>query len=276
MTQTDPIIAALVNGQNCKHISLLDRGFSYGDGVFETIKVNDGKALLWEQHKQRLLAACRHLDIPFNDTQILDNEAGQLIKKTNKPAVLKLIITRGSGARGYRIDSDVVPNRILWIAESQAFPSHYQQLGIDVTVCKYRLPHAPELAKIKHLNRLDQVLARKEWQDEYQEGLVCDQAGHVIEGTMSNLFICQKETLLTPKLDNCGVAGIMRAYIIECALRYQISVTEKHLSIDEILHSNGAFLCNSLIGVWPIKTIDHQRISMSPLMSEIIEWVAQI
>ena len=273
MNQNSTIIAALIDGEPRQQISLLDRGLAYGDGVFETIKVDTGKLALWQLHKQRLFVGCRALGIPFTDQAILDKEATELASRTNQPAVLKLVITRGQGGRGYRADERMTPNRMLWITERQDAPIQYQQQGVDVTVCHHRLPHSPNLAGIKHLNRLDQVIARREWQEEYQEGLLCDEQGNVIEGTMSNLFVYHGRKLLTPNLDRCGVAGVMRAHIMQQAEKQGIVVSEQSITIKTITHSDGAFLCNSLIGLWPIKKIDQQIISISEFSAEILRMI---
>ncbi len=239
----------LVNGEQREHVSVSNRGLAYGDGVFTTVKVIQQRPQLWAAHRRRLARDCAKLALTF-DAAALEREAAGLCAEMSSLAVLKIILTRGEGERGYRPPAgDAV--RILQAAPLTPPPSAYLERGVAVTVCKLRLSDTPALAGVKHLNRLEQVLARAEWGDEYQEGLMLDADGHVVEGTMSNLFVVRGDELLTPMLDRCGVAGVMRERIIAGADR----VRETRLRLDDLYRAEGVFICNAVIDAWPVARI---------------------
>ena len=242
-----------VNGKQSRHIDVLNRGLAYGDGVFTTARVTDRYPRLWPAHRRRLERDCARLALKVS-WPVLEREVTALCAETPDPAVLKVIITRAGGNRGYRpLPGEAV--RIVQLAPFEPYPRAHVEQGIAMTVCRMRLASAPGLAGVKHLNRLEQVLARAEWNDEYQEGLMLDDREHVVEGTMSNLFAVAGNTLLTPLLDRCGVAGVMRERIIAGAAPAGFSVSETRLSLDELYRADGVFVCNALIGAWPVSRI---------------------
>jgi 4-amino-4-deoxychorismate lyase len=265
----------LINGESKEHIEISDRGFQYGDGLFETIEVRDGQAVFLERHLQRLNAGCQRLYIPFPDIEVLRFEAGELCRLSvggTHPlrAVLKIIITRGSGGRGYRQPDVIHPTRILSLHPYPDYPEVYRQQGIVVRICATRLGLNPALAGIKHLNRLEQVLARAEWNDSsIQEGLMLDVNGHVIEGTMTNLFYVKNNSLHTAMLVQSGVAGIMRGIIMKISVDCGFSVVEHEFTKDELLSADEVFVCNSIIGIWPVNQIETTRFSVGPATRNI-------
>jgi 4-amino-4-deoxychorismate lyase len=196
-----PIIA--INGQIGASISPLDRGFSYGDGVYETCRVAQGRVPLWPLHRERLLASCQQLRIDCDPGQ-LDIYYQQLLNlpdiKQMPDLVLKVMITRGIAGRGYRIPEVSTPTYCLMLFSGSPLLSANYVQGIRLRICDYRVSTNARLAGLKHMNRLEQILARSEWKDEYDEGLVLDQSGHVIEATSSNLFVIVDGELFTPDL----------------------------------------------------------------------------
>lgn len=241
-------------GTDC--VDVTDRGLLYGDGVFETMAVTDGRAVSWPRHMARLLTGCERLGIPAVDTGLLAREAEQLLAGMQR-GVLKVIVTRGSGGRGYTEPDVVVPRRILQLHPRPAFPPTAGEDGVAVRLCTTRLCHNPVLAGIKHLNRLEQVMARREWHDpRIREGLLLDTDGWLVEGTMSNLFMVREGTLLTPGLRRCGVAGIMRSIVLELAQRQSLAVEIHTMAPAELQSADEVFLCNSLIGIWPVIEVD--------------------
>lgn len=245
----------LVNGHATEQISVHDRGLQYGDGVFETLAVRDGRPLLWERHMERLARGCERLAIPIPDRVQLRTEALSVCGETPR-AVLKIIITRGSGARSYRVIQPLSATRILSLYPWPDAIDSCAAEGVAVRVCSTRLSDNIQLAGIKHLNRLEQVLARNEWDGaEIAEGLMLDRAGRVIEGTMSNLFIVQENELATPDLSAAGVAGIMRGLILELAAEMAIRVQVKLLTLEDVMAAREIFLCNSIIGLWPVRRL---------------------
>ena len=214
----------LVNGECREHIEISDRGFQYGDGLFETIAVTNGQPVFLDRHIDRLNAGCRRLYIPFPGAELLALEAQKLCRHSSK-AVLKLILTRGSGGRGYRQPDVIQTTRVLSLHPFPDYPDSYKEQGITARFCDTRLGLNPALAGIKHLNRLEQIMARAEWTDpDIQEGIMLDMNEHVIEGTMTNLFYIKNDTLYTSSLKLAGVAGIMRGIIMAMSSEHDLSV----------------------------------------------------
>ncbi len=278
MTDSPQIFAGLINGKATTLISLLDRGFAYGDGVFETVRVDRDVPYLWSYHCQRLISGCQKLNILFKDWTLLEQEVKLLCKNLSNYGcswgILKIIISRGVGGRSYRPPQNTLPTRVLCLMQGQLPSSECYQEGVNVTICRHRLPYNQQLAGIKHLNRLDQVIARSEWEDEYFEGLMLDNADHVIEGTMSNLFICSGEELLTPQLDECGVSGVMREHLLVEGWKYGFRCRETCLTLDRILSANGALICNSVIGILPIRRVNLATVSLPPMIQQLQEFAA--
>lgn len=244
----------LINGVAQSSIEAVDRGLHYGDGLFETIAVTKGKPQLWQTHMDRLLEGCRRLEIPPPDLGQLRQEVDQLCCGEDK-AVLKLIITRGSGGRGYRPPVPAHPNRLLF---RYPWPEHAdEKAGIVVRLCATPVSCNPALAGIKHLNRLEQVLARQEWDDDsVGEGLMSDGRGNVIEGTMSNLFAVRDGVLLTPDLGECGIAGVMRAQVLKLAEALSQPYQIIKLPAAELAQMDELFITNSIIGIRPVSCCD--------------------
>jgi 4-amino-4-deoxychorismate lyase len=266
--------AAVINGEAVDCISSADRGLSYGDGVFETLAVEQGVPRFWQRHMTRLLAGCRRLLISDVDTGRLFEEAGALLAGEGR-CVLKIVITRGIGGRGYGPAGCGQPTRILQRHVAPALPDAHYREGVRVRLCDSRLSRNPRLAGIKHLNRLEQVLARSEWDDpDIQEGLVLDVDGRLVEGTMSNVFLLAKGRLLTPVLSHCGVAGIMRSVVMEQARQLGLPVQAMAVSPDDLAQADEVFLTNSLIGIWPVRRIDARDYSVGPVTRQLQDALA--
>lgn len=267
-------IRHFVNGQVCAAVDSEDRGLAYGDGVFTSIAVQHQKPCLWDLHHRRLQRDCRKLGIAFTAWEKLRREVFALASR-HASACVKVIITRGSGKRGYRSASgaETNPTRVVTLYPQTLSLFLDQRPPAHVAVCRHRLSYAPALAGVKHLNRLDQVLARREWGDEYQEGLMLDYSNAVIEGTMGNVFVWRENSLLTPLLKDCGVAGVMRQYVLHQAALQGVPWAEKTLNLDDFYHADGAFLCNALIGLWPIGKIFERSLPMSKSLAGFIEQV---
>ncbi|MCK5122177.1 MAG: aminodeoxychorismate lyase, partial [Methylococcales bacterium] len=212
---------------------------------------------------------CQRLLIPTPDITTLKKEAFQL-SQGSKHAVLKLMVTRGSGGRGYRQPDDIQTTRLFSLHPYPDYPESFKEQGINIRICHARLGLNPSLAGIKHMNRLEQVLARAEWDtSEIQEGLMLDINGQVIEGTMSNVFLVKDNCLYTPEITQCGVKGILRDIIIQLANTHQIPVVEKTISIDEVYSADELFVSNSIIGIWPVKQIEDKHYKVGLLTRKL-------
>ncbi len=255
-----------INGLPATQLNADDRGLAYGDGLFRTLRLRDGAPLLWRWHWARLQADCAALRLPCPDAGLwLGELAAAAASAGVADAVAKLTLTRGSGPRGYAPPAQPQPTRIIQISPRTPPAAEPYQHGVAVYACALRLGHQPALAGVKHLNRLENVLARSEWSPpDYAEGLLCDSEGWVIEGVMSNLWIRRGRELLTPQLDRCGVSGAARAWVMEVAGSLGYQVREWRLRPADVLAADEAMLCNSLIGFWPIARYQQRRWSQFP------------
>lgn len=245
----------LINGAAQDRVSIQDRGFQYGDGVFETLAVCQGRPLLWERHLRRLFKGCTRLRIDAPAEQVLRQEAEQLCVGVQR-AVLKLVLTRGDSERGYALPDGATPTRVLSLRPWPPYPRNAARVGVDVCLCRTRISRNPQLAGIKHLNRLEQVLARAEWQKEFAEGLMFDDRDRLIEGTACNVFLVSKGTLLTPDLSESGVEGVMRALVLEYAQAASLPCKITEISRSRLDSAEEIFLSNSLIGIWPVRRVE--------------------
>ncbi|MDP2102182.1 MAG: aminodeoxychorismate lyase [Methylotenera sp.] len=264
----------LINGSFDQAISAFDRGFAYGDGVFRTMQIRNGLPVNWPLHYQKLVADCAAIGIVCPSAELLMNDLQQLFPVNefdeNEIKVAKIIITRGEGDRGYAPPAVTAPTRaVIKSAMPQYAALNYAQ-GVNLRVCKTRLATQPKLAGIKHLNRLENVLARMEWrEDAIFDGLLLDQQGHVIECTMSNIFARFDNKLITPDLTLCGVAGITRQRILwlESVLGLTVQVTS--ITLDQLLQADEVIICNSLYGVFQVNSIGAKSWQQQKLASII-------
>ncbi|SDS35738.1 aminodeoxychorismate lyase apoprotein [Halopseudomonas xinjiangensis] len=241
----------LVNGLPVEHVPADDRGLAYGDGLYETFRVSNGRVTLRELHFERLWRGAGRLKLEL-DQRLIESEVAEIARQMHE-GVLKLTVTRGSGPRGYRFPDPQTPLRIIQTAPLPPVGISAGEAGVRLFCCQTRLAQQPLLAGIKHLNRLEQVLARSEWQDPaIPEGLMQDTDGNLVEGTMSNLFLRFADTWVTPDLSLCGVQGVMRDHLINALRGSGETVTVRHVRMEELGHSTEVFCCNSVFGVWPV------------------------
>ena len=259
----------LVNGQVADNIELADRGLHYGDGLFETIAVRDGRIEFWSRHLRRLKQGCERLGLPVINDAVLLQEIKQVVA-AKQNSIIKIIITRGSGGRGYKPPA-MGQAQTTRVIGCYPWPEKNNK-EITIRVCSTPLGINPVLAGMKHLNRLEQVLARQEWSDEtVYEGLMSAHQGHVIEGTMSNVFFVKEGELCTPDLSDCGVAGIIREVVIEIAQQNQLPFQIGNYELADIRQADELFLTNSLIGIYPVRQLQGQQYSIGSTTCALIE-----
>ena len=211
-------------------LAIDDRGLHYGDGLFETARCCHGNVRLLDAHLRRLRSGCERLGIAFPDESQLRAEIVTVCGEVDD-GVLKIILTRGRGGRGYRPVPDMTATRIVAL---HPLPIIDTTLPITVRWCDMRLGRNPSLAGMKHLNRLEQVLAQQEWrpssiaEGSIAEGLMLDTEGELVGGTMSNVFIVSGGLLITPDLRYCGVRGVMREEVLRCCDRTRHSRAAKN------------------------------------------------
>ncbi|RDH86109.1 MAG: aminodeoxychorismate lyase [endosymbiont of Galathealinum brachiosum] len=243
----------LINGFEETSIDVRDRGFQYGDGLFETISYTNKKLQFWDEHMQRLRNSCNRLSLACVDESLWLEDIDKLELDDN--SVVKLMISRGVSGRGYIYAEGDSVTRVTASFAMPDYPEEHRQ-GITTTICKTPISINAALAGMKHLNRLDNVLARNEWNDsDITEGFMFDSHDHVIEGTMSNVFCVMGDELYTPLLERCGVEGVMRQQVINIAAELKIPVNIVDISKQNFLQMDAVFVTNSLIGIWPVKKI---------------------
>ncbi len=269
--------AAFVNGEPAETLPVSDRGFHYGDGLFETVAVRDNRLEFWDRHMARLARGCAHLGLPAPDPGDLSHDAellcrGQRACNGVEKGIVKIILTRGSGGRGYRTPEEVGPSRVVSFHPWPDYPESNIREGVRVRFCELKLGRQPALAGIKHLNRLENVLARREWDDpDIAEGLLGDEGGLVVEGTMSNLFCVEGGCLRTPDLSRCGVAGIVRAVVLEIAEEQGIPCQVLDIPAAEVSAAEELFLTNSVIGIWPVRALGAAAFKVGPVTRTLME-----
>lgn len=225
-------------------ISATDRGISYGDGLFETMRAHAGTVPWLDAHWARLErgAGCLAMALP-DRAQVLRESAALL---AGEDAVLKLVVTRGQGGRGYPPPPDAIPT---WILSRHPLPG-LPSAGLVLRWCGTRLAVQPLLAGIKHCNRLEQVLARAEWHQpgpvdaSADEGLMRSVDGDVVSATAANVFVLRDGRWRTPPVDRCGVAGVCRQWLLD-----EIDVEVTALQVDDIEAAEAVFLCNAVRGI---------------------------
>lgn len=254
----------LLNGVAVEAGLSADRAFHFGDGLFETLAVIDGVPCLWERHFLRLQQGCERLGIAAPDQALLREEAGQLAH-SQAQAVLKIIISAGQGQRGYARTPQAPVTR--WL-QCSAWPSttlYATDHPLHLQWCETRLGQQPVLAGIKHLNRLEQVLARREISAPDVEGVMLNQAGDVVEGISSNLLLRTGKRYLTAAIVDCGVAGVVRQLVLDMAQVEDVEVQVAKVSREDLSTADAVYVMNSLLGVRPAASLDGRAYATQPL-----------
>jgi 4-amino-4-deoxychorismate lyase len=265
----------LVDGRSAC-VDPADRGLAYGDGLFETMAARDGELRWLGHHKARLAEGCRRLGIPEPDWEIVRAEIARLAPSSGR-AVVKLIVTRGSGARGYRPPEKLAPCRILSIGPWPVTPASHYTHGIVVHSCRIRLGENPALAGMKHLCRLEQVLAQRELADTgADEGLVLGASGFVAGGTSSNAFAVSGTRLLTPAITRCGVKGVMRQVVLEAAAKVGLEAVETDMDLGAIRSAGELFLTSTLRAIRPVRELDGRAFAVGPHTRALMQRVGEL
>lgn len=268
----EPQKITLINGNECSTISIHDRGLNYGDGVFETIAIHDGAPLLWELHWRRFVKACDRLSLNLPDKVILEDELGSLSDRI-KNGVIKIILTRGSSERGYKPDIEQENTRIL----SATLGSQGKKIrnDIEVYICEYVVYPEPQLAGIKHLNRLPQVMASIDRENNDKMGILCDNNNNLVEAISANIFIVANGVLQTPDLTEYGVEGVMREYILEHARMLDIQTKIKKLNQSCLQNAEEVFLTNSIIGILPVRKFINTTYDVGSITKKLMHAIYQ-
>jgi 4-amino-4-deoxychorismate lyase len=251
-----------INGVVAASLPVADRGTAYGHGLFETMLFSGGAVPLWQRHSSRLAADAQVLGLSISKQALdknLSNFVQLLTEQSQCSGVIKIIVTAGTGGRGYATPAVLTPQIIC---QFSPLPDNLQQprrTGVVLTQCQYRLPGNPVLAGIKHLNRLDQVIARSEWNDEYADGVMYSSDGLLIETTCANIFVKTADHgWITPVLDQAGVRGVMRSLLIEQVFdKTGLEVCESQISQQLLASARELFICSSVRGLLPVTEINN-------------------
>ena len=264
----------LVDGEPRDAVPADDRGLAYGDGCFETLRVERGVAPWLGRHHARLAATCAALGFDAPDRATLCAELARVAADAAR-AVVKVMVTRGSGGRGYAPPRPARPRRIVAAHPWPGHPVACWSEGVRVRWCATRLASSAPLPGAKHLGRLAQVLARAEaWEEGVAEGLMLDEHGAVVEGTASNLFAVLDGALVTPPITGAGVAGVARGWVLERAAALGASASERPLRPADLERASEMFLCNAVQGAWPVRELAGRRLAVGPVTARIRDALA--
>ena len=240
----------IITASETSRISTRDRGLNYGDGFFTTATITNGQVEHWAYHKARLIECAQRLGFPDIEFKALEQQISeQTISHTQ--AVLKVVVTRGEGGRGYAPPIQCNLNIIVSVL---AYPQHYQSLrdtGVSLAISPIKLAIQPHLAGLKTLNRLEQVLVKNALQTQQSDdALVLDYNHNVIETSAANIFAIKNNKIFSPRLDECGIKGVFLQSLCD-----KLTIEFKRVSIDDLTQADAVFVCNSLMKIVPVKAI---------------------
>ncbi|WP_462168889.1 aminodeoxychorismate lyase [Pseudoalteromonas lipolytica] len=231
-------------------VSFQDRGLNYGDGFFTTARINDASIEHWPLHKARLIECAARLAFPTLDVMAIENASLQAIGDMQS-GILKIVITRGSGGRGYGLPEAPSIQVLITVLPAVAHYKTWQEQGVSLAISSIKLAHQPVLAGLKTLNRLEQVLIKNQMNTlNCDDVVVLDINDNVIESSAANLFAIKNEQIFSPQLNNCGITGVYLKSL--CA---KLAIEFKQISVEELLAMDAVFMCNSLMGVVPVAAI---------------------
>jgi len=266
------MLECLIDGEISTLVDASNRGLNYGDGLFETLVVRNNRPHRWQAHMDRMGTGCERLGLQMPPQAVLLREV-QTVSAGLSETVVKIVLTRGGVARGYMPEQNSDCTRII---SAHPFPEGLEELarkGTEARVCNLRLAIQPALGGIKHLNRLEHVLASAELRESPAvEGLLLDREDHVISAISANIFLVKEGRLLTPRLDRCGVRGVVRGQILAA---FGHRCEQRRIFLDQFLEADEVFICNSVKGVIPIKAIEKQFFETGPVTREVQSWLQE-
>ncbi len=251
-------------------VSVHDRGFLYGDGIFETIRVYDGEPFLWRDHMRRLAHGCEVLRIapPLTASEMRQVVGEQLRRNQIRDGVVRIAISRGPGVRrGYSPRGADHPTFcVMTFPPAGGLPKSW-----NLVTSSLRLPDEDPLAVLKHANKLRQIMARAEADDRgADEALMLNERGEVVEGSTSNIFWVEGKTICTPRLAGI-LSGITRNYVLRLCAFLGLKTRETHIPLKALLKAEGVFVTASGIEVMEVSSIDGKPIKRSPIVKRLKE-----
>ncbi len=266
------MLECLVDGEISTFVKSTNRGLNYADGLFETLPVHNGRPRRWQAHMDRLGAGCERLGLAMPPQAILLREV-QTVSAGLPDAVVKIVITRDGQGRGYMPPQGTNSVRIV---SAHIYPDGIHERareGLRARICDLRLAIQPALGGMKHLNRLEQVLASVETREAgVAEGILLDSEDHIISAIAANIFLVTEDRLLTPRLDRCGVRGVLRSQILA---DFGARCEQRRLTSDMLPEADEVFICNAVRGIVPLIAIDDQEYSIGPVTRELQTWLLE-
>jgi len=254
------------------------RALQYGDGLFETIAIRDGQPRLWDYHVERLQSGCARLGLEAPGHAMLEEALHAALDGCDTDVArctAKIIVGAAPGPRGYRRSSATCDVPLVGVFDSPPLALACYRDGVTARLCNTRLAVQPQLAGIKTLNRLEQVLARAEWQDPaIFEGLTLDTAGRLICGTMSNVFLVNGQALVTPAITRCGVSGVMRRCLLALLADAGIACEVRDVTLEELRGCDSLFLTNSQFGALPVTAFGRRHLVSGALFATVRQLLA--
>ena len=244
-------------------ISVLDRGFLYGDGLFETMRSYKGEVLWLDRHLDRLYRSSDIIGMRINrDKKYLKYIIYKLLKVNNlKDAYIRLCVTRGKGRIGLESTAIRDQGLVVMAKKFEPYPDRFYKKGVSIKTSTIRRNELSDASKVKSLNYMDSILARIEAQGEGgDDALLLNTKGFVAESAVSNVFMIKRKSLMTPSLDSGALPGVTREIILSLAKELDLVPVEKHIKFDDLKRASEVFLSNSLMEIMPVASIDDKKI----------------
>ena len=260
----------LVNGEISTFIATTNRGLNYADGLFETMVVHNTRPRRWQAHMDRLGAGCERLGMEMPPQSVLLREV-QTVSAGMTDAVVKIVLTRDGKGRGYTPPRGGASTRIVSVHDYPDGVVELAREGVKARVCEFRLAIQPALGGIKHLNQLEQVLASAEIRESSAvEGILLDRKNYVISAIAANIFLVTEGRLLTPRLDRCGVRGVVRKQILA---GFGHRCEQRRIRVDMLWEADEVFICNTVRGIIPLTAINNHVYEIGPVTRELQAWL---
>ncbi|MBO1924191.1 aminodeoxychorismate lyase [Thiomicrorhabdus sp. 6S3-12] len=265
-----------INGEENDRISVFDRGLSYGDGFFTTMLVQSGHLMNWSNHLRRIEESCRRLGFAaLSEEKCLQELSATFAcldqEQRRQTLVAKIILTRGEGGRGYQPPQTA---QVSLIVQWSSTPLQ-DKSPLQLNLCRTPASSNRLLAGMKHLNRLENVLARQElMHNDWQEGVMCSDNGEIICATQANLYLISAQKVITPRLNVSGVAGTVRNALPEMLADHGWQWEERSLQLSDLLSAEEVFLSNAVRGIMPVSAFVASRDEVKSYACEKGTWLA--
>jgi branched-chain amino acid aminotransferase len=245
-------------------ISVVDRGFNYGDGLFETMRSYGGNIFRLNAHLKRLYQSLDaiYLNIPMTDGEMKFAIRETLLKNGQPDCMIRLTVSRGEQTSGFHIEQDAAPTLVILVRSLEALPREWYDQGIEISLYPNTAQKVGGLQRsIKSCNFLTNILIReKAHRQNSAEGILMDDQGRITEGTTSNVFIVKDGTLMTPAINENVLPGITRQAVLDIASQLRVPVVHKSITAEDVYHAEEVFITNSRIEIMPVQRVDGRTI----------------